>query len=555
MIKSDKFNDVYFSADGGVDETHHVFLAGNDLPNRWQGQPTFTIAELGFGTGLNLLCAWKLFEETSEPEQRLDFVSVEKYPLSKAQIREALLQWNDYFGDRLDRFLDVYPLRIPGPHKIYVTDKVTLTLWIGDVADVMPEWNMQVDAWFLDGFTPSKNADMWSDSVFQNMARLSDEQTTYATFTAAGDVRRGLDKCGFSVETVKGFGNKRDMIQGVYQSGMPKVKRSVPKKIAIIGGGLAGCALAYLCHKRGIQVVIYEAGDSLASGASGGRLGMINPQLMAKSSPQATYYGSAYAHALRVYAEMDDVDFNIHGSTYLCLDDDKDRRFKGYIENLGWHGDHIHREGMDLHYPDGASVSPRKLCHAMAQHAQVHLNTPVENFDDINADDVILANGYSMASLLNEDLFIYPIRGQVSWVKPMDNLNKNMCFGGYITPRTTEEFHVLGSTFERHETSVDVRDQGHQDNISRYNDTSQGLPLTMDDVVGGWVGVRTATKGNFPIVGELIPRVYISTAHGSHGIVSSIMGAEIILAQLTGDVIPASRDVLKALSPKRFHRH
>ncbi len=554
MIKSDKFNDVYFSVDGGVDETHYVFLQGNDLPNRWKDEDSFTIAELGFGTGLNFLCAWKLFEETAQDEQRLNFVSVEKYPLSKDQVREALSQWGDYFDGRLNHFLDLYPLRIPGPHKIYITDRVTLTVWFCDISDALPEWNAQVDAWFLDGFTPSKNPDMWSGDVFQNMARLSHDETTYATFTAAGDVRRGLEKHNFSVEKLKGFGRKRDMIRGRFEGDVSQVKSHVPKEIVIIGGGLAGCAIAYLCHKRGIQAVIYESGDSLASGASGGRLGMINPQLMAQPSPQATYYGCAYAHALRVYSEIENVDFNMHGSIYRCLDDDKDRRFRGYIENLGWHGDHIRRQGDDLYYPDGASVSPCKLCHALAQNAEVHLNTKIENLDQIETGTIVLANGHAVRALWNDDLTLYPIRGQVSWTKPVPGLDKNICFGGYITPLTSEGFHVLGSTFERHETEIDVRVDGHYSNLENYN-CAESEKLSESEIVGGWVGVRTAAKGNFPIVGALGAGHYISTAHGSHGIVSSIMAAEIILSQIVREIIPAPQGVLKALSPKRFHKH
>ena len=213
MIKSVQYNDVYFSADGGMDETHHVFLSGNDLPQSWQNQDNFVIAETGFGTGLNFLCAWKLFEETTEPHQKLHFISVEKYPLSKVEIKNALQGWTDQLGDYLDRYLNLYPIRVPGPHTLYISDRVTLTIWFGDIANVLPQWQVgQADAWFLDGFTPAKNPKMWDEELYHHMARLSHENTTYATFTAAGDVRRGLEQASFSVEKRKGFGRKRDMI-------------------------------------------------------------------------------------------------------------------------------------------------------------------------------------------------------------------------------------------------------------------------------------------------------------------------------------------------------
>jgi tRNA 5-methylaminomethyl-2-thiouridine biosynthesis bifunctional protein len=555
MIKSEKFNDVYFSADGGMDETRHVFLDGNHLPQAWEDRDEFTIAETGFGTGLNFLCAWKLFEGMAKPHQKLHFISVEKYPLSKEEIHTALSGWEDELGDYLDHFLNLYPIRVPGPHHIYISDRVTLTIWFDDVADVLPEWQgKQVDAWFLDGFTPAKNPDMWNDDLYAHMARLSHNKTTYATFTAAGDVRRGLESAGFGVEKCKGFGRKRDMIKGRFLGDVERRESTLPKKIAIIGGGLAGCAMAYVAHAKGIKATIYEVDDSLASGASGGKLGMINPKLTAKPTAHSDYYTSAYAHALRVLSQIDDIDFNVSGSLHLCVDDDKDRRFTGYIDNLGWHNNHIQREGDDLFYPDGANVSPEKLCHKLADHADVCLNYQVDDLNTIDADIIVIANGYDANTLLNDDdLPIGSVRGQVSWVKPQSDINYNICFGGYITPQTSEGFHILGSSFQPWEIDTDLKDEDHESNIERYNN-AMNKDLSMDDVVGGWAALRTSSKDRFPIVGQIDDKTYISTAHGSHGIISSLMGASILMQLMSGQMSLASQGVLSALSPKRFHK-
>ena len=239
MIRSSIYDDVYFSADDGMKETQYVFLEGNNLPDAWKEQESFTVAETGFGTGLNFLCAWKLFEETANNNQRLHFISVEKHPLSKNQIRQALSVWDNELGDYISRYLDLYPIRVPGPHHIYITDRVTLTIWFGDVVDVLPEWREgQVDAWFLDGFTPAKNPEMWSSDLYDHMARLSHSKTTFATFTAAGFVRRGLEAAGFTVEKCKGFGRKRDMVKGCFVDGAEKNNVREPKTMAIIGGAL-----------------------------------------------------------------------------------------------------------------------------------------------------------------------------------------------------------------------------------------------------------------------------------------------------------------------------
>lgn len=207
--RSKEFDDVYFSAENGLAETQHVFLAGNSLPERWGGRREFIIAETGFGTGLNFLAAWKLFEETAAPDQTLHFISFEKFPLSAAQIEEYLSVWQSEFSGLLEVLVQKYT-----SGAVQMNDRVRLTLIFGDVNEEIVKQNFKADAWFLDGFKPSSNPEMWSETVFQNMARLSAEGATLATFTAAGFVRRGLTAAGFAVKKVPGYGTKRDMTVG-----------------------------------------------------------------------------------------------------------------------------------------------------------------------------------------------------------------------------------------------------------------------------------------------------------------------------------------------------
>lgn len=219
ILRSDIYDDVYFSVEDGLAETRHVFLDSNNLPAAWSGKQSFTICETGFGTGLNFFAVWDLFERTAAPEAALHFISFEKHPLSAAKIRGALSHWVDDFGDKIEAFLAQYPLAIPGFHRVQLSPRIMLTLIFGDVNDAMPDLSASVDCWFLDGFRPATNPDMWSEEVFANMARLSAENASYATFTAAGDVRRGLAVAGFSVEKIAGFGRKREMICGHYARG------------------------------------------------------------------------------------------------------------------------------------------------------------------------------------------------------------------------------------------------------------------------------------------------------------------------------------------------
>ena len=220
--RSKQFNDVYFSPQDGLAETRHVFLGGNGLPEFWRGSENFTICETGFGTGLNFLAVLKLWKEEAQGERPKDlhFISFEKYPLSGAEIKQYLSHWQE-LEKELEALLAVYPdvLDYGQCYVLDVIDGVRLSLIIGDVNEEMPklEDGSLVDCWFLDGFKPSSNADMWSETVFSNMARLSVSGTRFATFTAAGFVRRGLGEQGFEVCKISGFGRKREMCVGVFE--------------------------------------------------------------------------------------------------------------------------------------------------------------------------------------------------------------------------------------------------------------------------------------------------------------------------------------------------
>jgi tRNA 5-methylaminomethyl-2-thiouridine biosynthesis bifunctional protein len=214
--RSKVFDDVYFSQADGLAETLHVFLQGNQLPERWSEQAHFTIAETGFGTGLNFLATARLFRETARPGQRLEFISFEQFPLSATEIAQYLDVWRGDIGIELDQLCAGYPDPHPGQHYLVLDDAIALTLYIDDVNLALPRLDTTVDAWFLDGFKPASNPAMWSDVVFQNMPRLSRPGTTFATFTAAGFVKRGLQAAGFRVSKVRGFGHKRDMLTGVF---------------------------------------------------------------------------------------------------------------------------------------------------------------------------------------------------------------------------------------------------------------------------------------------------------------------------------------------------
>ena len=215
---SSQFGDVYFSDDSGLEETRHVFLQGNRLVDRFAALSAgerLTIGETGFGTGLNFLCTCQLFLQYAPIGANLDFFSVEKFPLEEEELHAALKLWPE-LAIYVDVLLKCWHRRVPGWNRWSFFDgRVQLTLVIGDVSEVLPHLpDSVVDAWFLDGFSPAKNPEMWSDEVLVGVARTSRVAATFATYTCAGWVRRGLQQAGFVVEKISGFGRKREMLRG-----------------------------------------------------------------------------------------------------------------------------------------------------------------------------------------------------------------------------------------------------------------------------------------------------------------------------------------------------
>ncbi len=199
---SDQFDDPYFSIQNGLAETEHVFLAGNDLPSRFA--PGFHIAELGFGTGLNLLAAWRAWEKSGQTTP-LRFTSFEAFPMATDDMARALAAFPQV-SPWAERLLSAW--RADGHVSL---ETLQLRVVVDDARRSLPVWDGAADAWFLDGFSPAKNPELWGEDLMQAVAGHTKPGGTAATYTAAGFVRRGLENAGFSVAREPGFGRKRHM--------------------------------------------------------------------------------------------------------------------------------------------------------------------------------------------------------------------------------------------------------------------------------------------------------------------------------------------------------
>ncbi|WP_413518672.1 tRNA (5-methylaminomethyl-2-thiouridine)(34)-methyltransferase MnmD [Psychrobacter glacincola] len=323
---SGEFGDVYFSHADGLAESRHVFLQNNQLPERLANlaaKQCFAIAELGFGTGLNLLATWQLWRQLRSihphlASARLHFITTEKHPISLSDLTQILGLWAQRAPELavlIEQLLASYPPLIAGCHRLnFIEDNLTLDIWLGDASASLANLGFEraikrpyIDAWFLDGFAPSCNETLWAESIFSQMQRSSRAGTTAATYSCAGIVKRGLQSQGFMIKKVKGFGRKREMLTAV-MSEMSSLdepisdlsNESTPNHIVVIGAGVAGLMTARTLANRGIKITILDKGAPL-SGASGNPRALLAPNMTPIHHVYEHLHTIGYLYSGRLY--------------------------------------------------------------------------------------------------------------------------------------------------------------------------------------------------------------------------------------------------------------
>jgi len=207
------FDDTFFSCADGRAETAYVFVDGNRLSHRWRGPDQFAIAELGFGTGLNFLETWRRWIGERSPSQQLLFTSFEAYPIAADDMERALAPWQTLKPLR-DDLLQRWQQLPSSPVRWKMDEQTMLEVVHGKAEQAVANWNGLANAWYLDGFSPARNPDMWSRALMQQVFDHTATGGSFATYTAAGRVRRNLQAAGFSVSKRKGFAGKREMMLG-----------------------------------------------------------------------------------------------------------------------------------------------------------------------------------------------------------------------------------------------------------------------------------------------------------------------------------------------------
>ena len=597
---SKQFGDVYFSKDNGLLETRHVFLNGNDLTERLSqlhDYQYFCVGETGFGTGLNILTLWQLWQQVRlDNHSHLHVVSVEKFPLNKADLIRALNVWTE-LKPLAEKLIQQYPLPIAGCHRLsFPEERFSIDLWLGDAQDIFPTIpkTQTVNAWFLDGFAPSCNPDMWQANVLDHMVRLSDFGTTFASFSVAGIIKRGLKQHGIQISRPRGFGHKREMLKAIWLdtsqtetqsqdsettiAAPPKSETSKQRKIAIIGAGIAGLSSAWAFAQRGHQVTIYEQNEPL-SGASGNPLALLNPKLCPIEQAHEHLMTLSWQHALNFYQQFKAFRSIQVQQIALKNADELSGLVEQYPENVLTANTTLEcfpeTEFPSLTLHQAGAVSPHQLRDEILQHANIRIEkvkiSRLESTDSqvtlwqdqqiiAITDHAIVCCAKQSAELFENYPVLKPIRGQVSWVENSQRplaLDQAYSYGGYCMQLDTAQL-ILGASFYPNRDDAEVLTEDHVHNYELIHNVfpkyAQGLPSV--DTWQGRASVRAQSLDYLPLVGKIqnFGQIYTFAGLGSKGFLFAPLCSEILAALILGELCPVPQSLLDKLNPQRFEK-
>ena len=487
----------------------------------------------------------------------LHFISFEKYPLAQADLCKALAAWPE-LAHLSQPLIEQWPLPVSGCHRlIFAGGRIRLDLWLGDIKEMLPQVphgpQGLVDAWYLDGFSPAKNPEMWTQALFDGLARLARPSATLSTFTCAGFVRRGLIDAGFAMKKVKGHGSKREMLAGMREGKVPEQSISPwyarpagrDGEVLIIGGGIASAMTALSLVERGRKVTLLCEDGEPATGASGNRQGALYPLLNGEHDALSRFYSLAFGYArqrLLALAAFHPVAFSLCGVTQLGYDDKSATKLAkmgqgpfppelmhplsaSEVEQVvGLPCDHG-----GVSYPLGGWLCPADLTRAALKEAQasgllrLEYHTPVSSISELadgwqvesqdgrqwQAPNLVVAAGHRLPALLPfAELPLYPVRGQVSHVPTtarLSQLRTVLCYDGYLTP-AHDGAHCIGASYGRNQSTLAFSAEEQAQNQARLQAClpDQSWPAEVD-VSGNEarVGVRCASRDHLPVAGPV----------------------------------------------------
>ncbi|WP_026180709.1 tRNA (5-methylaminomethyl-2-thiouridine)(34)-methyltransferase MnmD [Henriciella marina] len=579
-----RMGDIYFSRQSGLEEARSVFLKGCGLPDRWAGKNAFTIGELGFGTGLNFLAAWQLWRQTRPTAKAwLHFVSFEGFPLDRGDAERALSAWPELEA-LSGKLLKQWPERALGVQRLVRPgDGVTLTLHTGDIHETLPASRFLADAWFLDGFSPAKNPQMWDKSLWPMVYQRCMGGVCLGTFTVAGFVRRGLTEAGFDVAKAPGFGRKRERLEvrlnepperGPDTHGL-RSPENRPDKVRIIGAGIAGATLARTFLDRGLDVEVVDAATGPAQAASGNPLALVMPRLDAGDTVQARLLIDAYLRARQFYAGRSGV------TETDVLQRPKDAREAERIAKvladppLGL--ENLEAAATGQLHKRALILEPRVLIESLLEGASVIYGER----SDLSALDpsvpTILASGQGAQNLLPW-LGLTGRLGQVEMAEVNVAAPPSAIASGHYA-LALGQTRLWGATFESWDGAPpEATEKARAQNMAAletldpyWRQAAKSAPVTSR------AGARATTPDRLPLIGAvpdeaaareifdgvrhgqtieadapLVDGLFLSGGFGSRGFTWAPWAGEILAAQILSEPAPATVSALEAVSPMRL---
>lgn len=582
---SSVYGDIYHSADGAAGQARHVFLAGCGLPAGWAGRDHFTVLETGFGTGLNFLATWAAWRNDPSRCRRLHFVSVEKHPFSADDLAHLHAQWPE-FASLSAELVAVWPPALPGFHRLTLDGGgVNLTLMLGDALDCLPNLDARVDAFYLDGFAPDRNADLWQSSLFAELARLARTDATAATYTVAAPVRQGLGDAGFVWAKRSGYGRKRHCLTARF-TGESAFGPAGPRRIAVIGAGVAGAAVAHALAARGREVTVLDQAPAPAQAASGNPLAVFRPVISRDDNRAARLTRAAFLYDRRTWPTLAGVEWSACGVLHLARDSESASRIREALKTAPPPPDYARWVEPDearalanwpvttggVFYPGAGWVVPASLCMAWLAHPGITLGcgaaaTELARTHDrwrifdaggkvlADADAVVLANARGAAALAPQQAWpIHSVRGQITRLPAgsLPQIARVIAREGYLAPG---ERPLVGATYEHDDLNTTPRAASDTANLARLEAILPGATAAFDTTrLEGRAALRATLPDRLPLLGGVDGEsgLYVAAGYASRGVVWAGLLGEALASRMTGEPLPLERDLMAALAPGRW---
>ena len=564
---SETFRDVYHSAAGGLEQSRHVFLQGNGLPERWAGRERFVILETGFGLGLNFLATLQAWRRDPRRCGRLHFVSIEKHPYSLQDLRTLHDNYPE-LKDEAAQLHSQWPVLVSGGHRAELdSGRVVLTLFFSDVK-VLRDLRVAADAFYLDGFAPQKNPDMWSPQTLRALSRLAAPGATAATWSVAGNVRGALQETGFAVEKKAGFGSKREMLVARFTRQGTEVSSPKSRTATVVGAGLAGAALCERLCARGWEVTLVERHAEPAMEASGNLAGAFHPIVTPDDSIFARITRAGFLYGIRRWNSLENARWDQCGALQLVRNEKEAASQRAAIVALGLPPDYaqlVTREEASAHagvpvaagglwFPQAGWIQPRSLVRAQLDACGNRLKMLFGREFSFHEHPGVIIFGTAGDSLKRiPHARLRRVRGQLTYIpeESLDPPHVVVLRGGMVLP-PVEGRCVVGASFDIDDEDPAPRTESDAGNLER-------LSRILDEKiepghVQNRVAFRTVVPDRLPIAGRIEGDAWSLLALGSRGLIWSALCAELIASQLEGEPLPLEGKLADALAPARFAR-